>query len=92
MRTQQLHCIISGRVQAVAFRDFVKNIAQEMELAGVVANLPDGSLEVVAQGKYEVLKIFAEHLRTGPPGAVVTGFYDEWNKDPEERFEGFKVV
>ena len=43
----ELHCIISGRVQGVGYRDFVKNIGTELNLKGFVANLPDGSVEVL---------------------------------------------
>jgi len=90
--TQRLHCVISGRVQAVAFRDFVRNLAMEMNLVGFVANLPDGSVEVVAQGEYKVLKVFLQHLATGPSGAMVTGLYDEWEKDPDDTFTDFQQL
>jgi acylphosphatase len=88
----QLHCIISGRVQGVAFRNFVQNIAKEMNIRGFVANLPDGSLEVLAQGEYGVLKVFFQHISHGPTGSIVTGMYDEWNDEPETVFEGFRIV
>jgi acylphosphatase len=88
----QMHCIISGRVQGVSFRNFVQNIARDMNLTGFVANLPDGSLEVLAQGEYGVLKVFLQHLSHGPDGSIVTGLYDEWNDNTESTFEGFKIV
>ncbi|MBP9750042.1 MAG: acylphosphatase [Candidatus Pacebacteria bacterium] len=92
MINPQLHCIISGRVQGVAYREFVKNIARDMNLAGFVANLPDGSVEVVAQGEYGVLKVLLEHLAKGPANAIVTGVYDEWDQEPEKVFEDFKIM
>ena len=88
----QLHCLISGRVQGVSFRNFVQNIAHDMNLRGFVANLPDGSIEVLAQGDYGVLKIFLQHLSHGPDGSIVTGLYDEWSDSVETPFEGFKIV
>ena len=39
-----------GRVQGVGFRWTVKNLAREFEVAGTVKNLPDGRVEVLAQG------------------------------------------
>ena len=87
----ELHCIISGRVQAVGYRDFVKNIAQELSLKGFVANLPDGSVEVLAQGDLGVLKVFSNHLQTGPVGSQVRGFYDEWG-DGEKEFTSFEAL
>jgi acylphosphatase len=87
----ELHCIISGRVQGISYRDFVKNIGAEMNLRGFVANLPDGSVEVLAQGDLGVLKIFAKHLQTGPDGSQVRGFYDEW-RDTEKEFTSFEAL
>lgn len=39
-----------GRVQGVGFRYSVRQIAQSYEVAGTVANLPDGRVEVFLQG------------------------------------------
>lgn len=80
----ELHCIISGRVQGVAYREFAKNIATELGLKGFVANLPDGSVEVLAQGELTVLKVYATHLQKGPVGSQVRGFYDEWSEAQKE--------
>jgi acylphosphatase len=89
---QELHCILSGRVQGVAFRNFIRSIALELGLTGFVSNLPDGSLEVFAQGKYQVLKVFMNHLSKGPPGAQVTGLYDDWRDEPTKEFQGFQIM
>ncbi len=88
----QLHCIVTGRVQGQAFRDFVRNIAIEMNLVGFVADLPDGSVEVLAQGEYGLLKVFVQHLSRGPAGSMVTGVYDEWSDDFERKFEEFRIL
>jgi acylphosphatase len=90
MRKAEVHCVIGGRVQGVQFRNFARNIATELGLTGFVANLPDGSVEVLAQGDMGVLKVFMNHLRTGPPGAQVRGIYDDWH-DAEKEFVGFEV-
>lgn len=87
----ELHCIVSGRVQAIGYRDFVKNMATELGLKGFVANLPDGSVEVLAQGDIGVLKVFANHLQTGPDGSDVRGFYDEW-RDVGNEFNSFEAI
>ena len=90
-KKKEVHCIISGRVQGVSYRNFVQAIAQELRLTGFVAHLPDGSVEVLAQGEYGVLKVFMNHLRVGPHGARVTGVYDEWG-DPSKEFKDFTVL
>ena len=44
------HMIFIGRVQGVGFRFTARNIAQRHGLAGFVRNLPDGTVELLAQG------------------------------------------
>ena len=63
--------IISGRVQGVGFRYFTEAIAQREGVAGWVRNLPDRSVEVVAEGDADAIQRFDRALRTGPPGARV---------------------
>lgn len=87
----ELHCIITGRVQGVAFRNFVKAIADDLKLTGFVCNLPDGSVEVLAQGEYGVLKVYESHLKTGPEGARVKDVYEEW-KEPSKDFDSFNIT
>ena len=86
----QLHCIVSGRVQGVGYREFAANMARELGLKGFVANLPDGSVEILAQGDLSVLKVFSNHLIKGPQGSQVRGFYDQWDS-PEKEFQDFVV-
>jgi acylphosphatase len=88
----ELHCIVSGRVQGVGFRAFVESIARELNLTGFIANLPDGSIEVRAQGEYGVLKVLMNHLRTGSPHAQVTGISEEWQNEPTKVFTSFETV
>ncbi len=42
---------VSGRVQGVWFRGFTREQALRLGLVGFARNLPDGSVEVVAQGR-----------------------------------------
>ena len=44
------HIIFKGRVQGVGFRWTVHRIADRYDLAGFVKNLPDGTVEMLAQG------------------------------------------
>ena len=69
----QLHVRVSGIVQGVGFRWFVRERARRLGLSGWVRNLPDGSVEVVAAGDDGQLALLKEELRRGPPGAVVDG-------------------
>jgi acylphosphatase len=70
--TECMHCIVSGRVQGVAYRVSTRSRAAELGLTGWVRNLPDGTVEVYAQGSSDALAALREWLRMGPPGANVT--------------------
>ncbi|MGH7645540.1 MAG: acylphosphatase [Gemmatimonadales bacterium] len=65
--------IVRGRVQGVGFRWFVWREAERLGLAGWVHNLPDGSVEVVAQGPEAALQDLDRALGQGPQLARVDG-------------------
>ena len=67
-----LHATVRGRVQGVGFRWFVCREARALGLTGRVANLPDGSLEVAAEGDRAALDGLLFALRTGPAGSHVS--------------------
>ena len=81
---------ISGRVQGVGFRFFARETANEFGITGYVRNLPDGSLEVVAEGEEDVLKEFLEMLRDGPRSARVTDIQVSWGP-PSDEYDLFSV-
>jgi acylphosphatase len=66
-----LHVRITGKVQGVGFRWFVRENARRCELAGWVANRPDGSVEVLASGHPDCVDRLRRALREGPDGARV---------------------
>ncbi len=63
--------IVSGRVQRIGFRAFVYDHAVNEGLGGHVANLPDGAVEIVAEGESEALTRFEMAIRQGPISARV---------------------
>lgn len=66
-----LHVRVSGVVQGVGFRWFVREQARRLGLAGWVRNLPDGSVEVAAEGEAKQIELFRTELQRGPRGAAV---------------------
>lgn len=62
---------VSGRVQGVGFRWWVRMQAGRLGLAGTVRNVTDGSVEVVAGGAAGAMEEFEGLLHRGPPGAHV---------------------
>ena len=69
--TDRLHARVSGRVQGVGFRWFVREEARRLGLAGWVRNLPTGEVELVAEGPPSAIDAFARTIGKGPPGARV---------------------
>jgi len=63
--------LISGRVQGVGFRFFVESAAMREGIHGWVQNLPDGRVEIAAEGDAEAVERFERNLRQGPRGARV---------------------
>jgi acylphosphatase len=68
-----MHLVIKGKVQRVGFRWSVLNHVQTANLAitGHVVNLPDGSVEVIAEGEIEALKSLHRFATKGPDRAEV---------------------
>ena len=67
----QLHVRVTGVVQGVGFRWFVREKARRLGLEGWVRNLADGSVEVLASGESGQIELLVAQLQQGPPGAVV---------------------
>jgi len=57
---------VYGWVQGVGFRAYVRWRAKELGLKGYAKNLPDGTVEVVAEGPEEALRKLADYLYVGP--------------------------
>ena len=76
--TAAFQATVAGRVQGVFFRVFVTDHARELGLTGWVRNLPDGSVEVLAEGARPDLEKLVELLHQGPPASQVTDVRTRW--------------
>lgn len=88
---KQIECIITGRVQLVMFRDFAQRKARKLKIVGMVKNLSDGTVEIVAQGSEEKLLTFISCLERGTILAKVKNVSAKWST-PQKYFEDFKIV
>ncbi len=88
--TRRVHIIVSGRVQGVFFRANTQEVAQRLGLSGYVRNLPDGRVEVVAEGAEEALRKLIEWCHEGPPLARVERVEVRW-ENPTGEFSGFHI-
>jgi acylphosphatase len=82
---------ISGRVQGVGFRYFTEAAARREGVHGWVRNLPDGCVEIEAEGDAESLERFERALRQGPPGARV-GAVEVDHTVPHGHETGFTIL
>lgn len=81
--------IVRGRVQGVWFRDSVRQRARAHEVAGWVANRPDGTLEAVFEGEPEAVDRLIRFCETGPPRASVERV--EVHKEGPKGLTGFEA-
>ena len=72
MHPAQVHILVSGMVQGVFFRYSTVSRARELRLTGWVRNLPDGRVEILAQGEKKKLEQLVSWARRGPSGARVS--------------------
>jgi acylphosphatase len=85
------HYLISGRVQGVGFRYFVKDAASREGVAGWVRNLPDGRVEALVEGENEAVTRVERALRQGPGGAHVDQVEVDDHEPPSGAPRGFSV-
>lgn len=69
--------IVTGKVQGVFYRQSAKEKALHSGIGGMVKNLPDRSVYIVATGTTEQLDQFINWCRSGPPKAVVSSIITE---------------
>jgi len=86
----RLHAVVHGHVQGVNFRYYTQLRAGELGVDGWVANRPDGSVEVVAEGSPHALTELLAFLRTGPSLAQVDEIDLQWETATGE-FSGFRT-
>ena len=87
---QQVHVLISGKVQGVFYRTSCLEVAQKLGLTGWVKNLSTGQVEVLAQGEKEKLEKLIEWCREGPAGAKVSSVEVRWD-EIINKFENFFI-
>lgn len=75
---KRVHALISGRVQGVFFRVWTKKAAKEFGISGWVRNLPDGRVEIMAEGSKPKLEKFLELVKSGPRLSRVENIDAEW--------------
>ena len=75
---KRAHVVYSGRVQGVGFRYSAREVACGYEVTGFVRNLPDGRVEMVAEGDEEEAKAFLAAIHDGQLGSYIRGTDVNW--------------
>lgn len=87
---KKVRIIVSGRVQGVSFRYYTKQFADKLNLKGSVKNLPNGTVEVIAEGKEDSINQIIDFCKKGPSWAHVEKIIVE--EEPEtEKLKEFKI-
>jgi len=81
----------SGHVQGVGFRYTAKNVATGFEITGIVRNLTDGRVELVAEGLRTELEAFHTALRDAGLAGFIRDEQVNW-ADAKNDFRGFDIV
>jgi acylphosphatase len=81
----------SGKVQGVGFRYTVKTVASGFEAVGLVRNLPDGRVELLAEGARNELDAFRAAIRDSGLGSFISDEHVAWSEAKNE-FRGFEIV
>ena len=74
---------VSGRVQGVGFRDWVRNLAVDRALTGWVRNRRDGSVEALISGPRAAVQTVIRRAQDGPPAARVEAVRSSPAEAPE---------
>jgi len=91
MAVRGLHALVSGTVQGVGYRAWTRKKARELGLTGFVRNLPDGRVEVYAEGEEEKLKELLAELHKGPFFARVREVNYQFT-EPRGDYEDFVIL
>ncbi|GAB4332137.1 MAG: acylphosphatase [Calditrichia bacterium] len=82
--------IAKGLVQGVGYRYFVYQAANRLNICGMVRNLPNGDVEIFAQGEKNHLREFLGELHQGPPFSQVENILIQW-ENPKPDLTRFKI-
>jgi acylphosphatase len=84
------HILFRGRVQGVGFRYTAHRIAARYDLTGFIRNLPNGSVEMLAQGSEEDIRNCIADIQD-----AFTGYIRNTQTDPvapNPRYTDFRIA
>jgi acylphosphatase len=82
--------LYSGRVQGVGFRVTVRQLACGYDVTGTVRNLPDGRVELIAEGARAELKAFLDGIARSDLSGFIAKQHETWST-AQDNFRGFAI-
>lgn len=79
---KSIRLYITGTVQGVFYRSFIKTNAEKLNVKGFTRNLEDGRVEVFLEGDSEGVNKMIQLCKQGPKHSMI--------KDVEEKLEKFQ--
>ncbi len=90
-KSLRIHILITGRVQGVGFRYFVKNKCDELKIYGWTRNLGEDQVEILAEGSHTNLIYLIDIVKIGPPSSFVSNVHVDW-LEPEDKYSSFQIM
>ena len=81
---------ITGTVQGIFFRQFLKENAEKLDVNGFTRNLEDGRVEVFVEGEEEKVNKMIELCRSGPKHSKIQKV--DVKEEKLQDFREFKVL
>lgn len=88
---KRYHLYIKGDVQQVGFRWYTQRAAEETGVRGCVRNLPDGRVEITAEGKEADLEMFLQKIHNGYLGRNISEV-DRSEQPYTGEFSSFDII
>lgn len=77
---QRVIVVYRGRVQGVGFRATVGHLARGYEVTGLVRNLPDGRVELIAEGAKGELQAFLDGIAASGLSGHISTRSETWSQ------------
>ncbi len=91
MSRRRMQVYYTGRVQGVGFRYQAREVSAGYEVTGVIRNLPDGRVELVAEGEERELDEFRKAIRHSGLNGFIRNEVVTW-ADASGEFRGFGIT
>ena len=91
MSRSRVRVFYAGRVQGVGFRYTVKTLVTGFEVTGIIRNLSDGRVELIAEGVKEELEAFQQAVHDSGLGHLIDDEQASWSEARGD-FCGFEII